>query len=83
MGGDLVRVEPSSLDEVKSNPLVWNIICKGGLENFINACIGHDDRIYLEVVRSWEKDRCKVNGREVVFNPKSIAQAIMLPNKGL
>lgn len=73
MGADLVRVELSSLDEIKNNPLVWNIICEGGLKNFINTYKGHDDNISLEVARSWENGRYKVNRMEVVFSLDSIA----------
>lgn len=53
MGGELVRVEPSSPDEVKNNPLIWNIICEGGIKDFINAFRGHDDEIYLNVATTW------------------------------
>lgn len=68
-----MRVEPSSLDKVKRNPLVWNIICEGGLEKFINACKGHNDVIFLEVANSWENGKYFVNDREVVFSLKTIA----------
>jgi len=50
---------------------------------FISACIGHDDEISLEVVNSWENGKCTIKGREVVFSPKIIMQAIFLPNEGI
>lgn len=69
MGGDLVRVELSSPKEVKSNHMVWKIIYEGGMDNIINALKGHDEGISLEVARSWEDGRCRVNGMEVIFRP--------------
>jgi len=73
MGGDLVKVEPSSPNEIRSNSLFSNIIYKESLERFINAHRGHDDEISLELVLFWQNGRFIIKGREVVFSPEIIA----------
>ena len=48
----------------------------------MEACAGFDPNLSLEAARTWNEGKCIIRGREVVFNPKSITQAMFLKNEG-
>lgn len=48
----------------------------------MEACIGFDQALSLEVLRTWQEGVCMVNNLRLEFSVASIAKAIHMQNVG-
>lgn len=52
MGGNLVKIEPNSTEEIEENGNIWKILYNEGIREFMHACRGFDHKLLIEVVDS-------------------------------
>jgi len=45
VGGDIIKIEPISVEEFKQDPLVWHIIQEGEVVPFLEGMAGHDKKL--------------------------------------
>lgn len=70
---ELVKTKPLNTFIVRKDERMWEILCDGGLKDFIEACNSFDLSLSLEVAKSWNQGRCKVNLVAFEFNCETIA----------
>ena len=79
MGGDLLHIEPSMVEDNARKPLVWYMLKEGGFIPFMEMLNGYDESCSLQFVNSWEDRKVTVNGisfhisEEVIFMVTGLA----------
>ncbi|KAH9296323.1 hypothetical protein KI387_039911 [Taxus chinensis] len=83
MGGDRIRVEPTSHSIDVCNQPLWNRLRIGGFNNFIAKLHGHDPSLSKDFRKAWKVDKFVVRGMEIEVFESSITQVTDMKMDGL
>ena len=82
MGGDLMCIEPSMIEENARKPLVWYMQKEGKFFPFMEALNGHDENCSMQFADSWENYIVTINVISFHISKEVISLAIGLALKG-
>lgn len=82
MGGDLLRIEPSIIEDNARKPLVWYMLKEGGFIPFMEVLNGYGESCSLQFVNSWEDRRVTINGILFRISEEVISLAMRLTMRG-
>ena len=83
MGGDLMCIELSMIEENVRKPLVWYMLKEGNFVPFTEALKGKDENYSMKIVNSWEDHEVRINGISFHISEEVISLKTSLAMKGM